>query len=124
MQLDHLILKVNDLDESVRFYSHVLGLTHEGMQGPFAVVRVSPALTLQLAPWGTQGGDHLAFALQAHHFDAVFERLQREQIPYGDSFHDVGNLKGPGEEAGARGLAKSVYFFDPNRHLLEIRLYP
>ena len=124
MQLDHLILKVNDLDASVGFYTRILGLVHEGMQGPFAVLRVSPGFTIQLAPWGTQGGEHLAFALQASLFDAVFERLKRDGIPYGDSFHDVGNMKGPGEEAGARGLAQALYFFDPDQHLLEIRLYP
>jgi catechol 2,3-dioxygenase-like lactoylglutathione lyase family enzyme len=124
MQLDHLILKVNDLEESVGFYTAILGLGHEGLQGPFAVMRVSPAVTIQLAPWGTQGGEHLAFALAAEQFDAVFERVKRAEIPYGDSFHDVGNMKAPGEEPGARGIAKSIYFFDPNKHLLEIRLYP
>ena len=79
MQLDHLILHVNDLDASVDFYTRILGFAHEGTQGPFAVLRVSPDFTLQLAPWGA--------------------------------------------EAGARGLAKAIYFSDPNQHLLEIRCY-
>jgi hypothetical protein len=30
---------------------------------------------------------------------------------------------GPGEESGARGLAPTLYFNDPNNHLLEIRTY-
>ena len=123
MQLDHLILRVNDLNASVDFYTRILGLAHEGQQGPFEVVRVSADFTIQLAPWGTEGGEHLAFALAAAQFDAVFERLRRAAIPYGDSFHEVGNMKGPGEEAGARGMAKSIYFVDPNQHLLEIRCY-
>jgi catechol 2,3-dioxygenase-like lactoylglutathione lyase family enzyme len=123
VQLDHLILRVNDLNVSVDFYTRILGLAHEGQQGPFAVVRVSADFTIQLAAWGTEGGEHLAFALAAAQFDAVFERLRRAAIPYGDSFHEVGNMKGPGEEAGARGMAKSIYFLDPNQHLLEIRCY-
>jgi hypothetical protein len=32
-------------------------------------------------------------------------------------------MRGPGIESGARGDAPSVYVFDPNRHLIEIRHY-
>ena len=61
--LDHLIVTVNDRDDSVEFYTKVMGFGHEPDDGPFTVIRVSPDTTLQLAPWGTEGGDHLAFAL-------------------------------------------------------------
>ena len=40
-----------------------------------------------------------------------------------DSFHAVGNNVGPGDETGARGMGKAVYFFDPDKHLVEIRHY-
>lgn len=123
IQLDHTILQVNDLDESVAFWARFLDLTFEGMDGPFAVLRVTPDLTIQLAPWGTEGGRHLAFALEPAEFDAAFERIKQAGIPYGDSFHDIGNMKGPGEESGARGAGRAVYFYDPNQHLLEIRTY-
>ena len=119
--LDHLILAVNDASASVAFYVRVLGLAHEGTRGPFEVLRVTPDFVLQLAPWGTKGGEHLAFALDAASFDAAFARIRSDGIPYGDSFHDVGNMKGPGVEGGARGDEPSLYFFDPNKHLLEIR---
>jgi catechol 2,3-dioxygenase-like lactoylglutathione lyase family enzyme len=123
IELDHLILPVNDLDASVRFYAEVLGLQHEGQDGPFAVLRVSPSLTLQLAPWGTQGGEHLALALAPDEFDATFTRLRDAGVPYGDSYHDVANMRGPGTETGARGPGATVYFNDPDGHLLEIRCY-
>ncbi len=123
MQLDHLILSVNDRDASVRFFTEIMGFANDGEDGPFAVVRVSPDLTLQVAPWGTDGGEHLAFALTRAEFEATFERLRAAGIPYGDSFHDVGNMQGPGNEAGARGMAPTLYFFDPNEHLIEIRHY-
>ncbi|HEY8216630.1 MAG TPA: VOC family protein [Acidimicrobiia bacterium] len=122
-QLDHIIVAVNDRDESLAFYTEVLGLEHEGDQGPFSVVRVTPDLTLQLAPWGTEGGAHLAFAMSAPEFATVFARVRERGIEYGDSFHDVGNMRGPGEEPGARGLAPSLYFDDPSRNLVEIRHY-
>ena len=123
MELDHLILAVNDLDASVQFFTNVLGLGYEGTSDPFTVIRVGPGLTLQLAPWGTTGGQHLAFAMPRAEFDATFGRIRAAGIPYGDSFHDVGNMRGPGLEGGARGQAASLYVFDPNQHLIEIRHY-
>jgi catechol 2,3-dioxygenase-like lactoylglutathione lyase family enzyme len=121
--LDHLILRVNACEESVQFYAEILGLAYEGEREPFSVIRVTPDFTLQLAPWGTEGGEHLAFAMTRGEFEAVFGRIRAAGIEFGDSFHSVGNMKGPGEEPGARGPGKSLYCFDPSRHLIEIRYY-
>jgi catechol 2,3-dioxygenase-like lactoylglutathione lyase family enzyme len=66
---------------------------------------------------------HLAFALPRAEFDDAFARVKAAGIPYGDSFHAVGNMQGPGREAGSRGDGEAVYFFDPNQHLIEIRHY-
>jgi catechol 2,3-dioxygenase-like lactoylglutathione lyase family enzyme len=123
IELDHIILAVNDRAESLAFYGDILGLAHEGEDGPFSTLRVTPGFAIQLAPWGTKGGEHLAFALSSDEFDAAFARIRAAAIPYGDSFSSVGNMQGPGRESGARGMGEAVYFFDPNRHLLEIRRY-
>ena len=122
-RLDHLILRVNELGPSIAFYTGVLGLTHEGEREPFAVVRVTPEFTLQLAPWGTEGGEHLAFAMSRMEFDKVFRRVRAAGLEYGDSFEAVGNMRGPGDEPGAQGPGKALYLFDPNKHLIEIRHY-
>ena len=123
MVLDHLILQVNDVEESSRFYTEILGLTNEGKRDPFTVLRVTADFTIQLAPWGTKGGEHLAFAMPRAEFEEVFRRVREDGIEFGDSFHSVGNMEGPGEEAGARGPGASLYLFDPNKHLIEIRHY-
>ena len=123
IQLDHMIYPVADLEQSVDFFTTIMGCSYEGVSEPFTVVRVTPALTLQLAPWGTDGGMHLAFALPRSEFNAAFARVKAAGIPYGDSFHAVGNMQGPGDEDGALGPGKAVYFFDPNQHLIEIRHY-
>lgn len=122
-QIDHIILNVNDARESVSFYERVLGFRPEGQEGPFSVVRVSESFTLQLGPWGTKGGEHLAFAMTRADFDVVFARIRDGGIPYGDSFDSVGSMRGPGLENGARGAGPTIYFFDPNQHLIEIRHY-
>jgi catechol 2,3-dioxygenase-like lactoylglutathione lyase family enzyme len=121
--LDHLILAVNDAAASVAFYTEVLGFGHEGDDGPFSVVRVSTETTLQLAPWGTEVAQHLAFALPGRDFEAAFARVRAAGIAYGHAFDSVGNMRGPGDETGARGAGKAVYFFDPYQHLIEMRTY-
>ena len=123
LQLDHLILPVNDVDASVAFYGDVLGFVPEGQSGPFTVVRVNADLTLQLAPWGTTGGVHLAFAMPRAEFDATFDRIRATKVPYGDSFHTADNGRGPGREDGAHGPGAALYLLDPNQHLIEIRHY-
>ena len=124
MMLDHLILPVNDRDASVDFYVGILGFEYEREQPPFSVLRVTPDFTVQIAPWGTEGGIHLAFAMTHPEFDATFGRIREAAIEYGDSFHAVGNMQGPGEEPGARGPGPTLYCFDPSKHLIEIRYYP
>jgi catechol 2,3-dioxygenase-like lactoylglutathione lyase family enzyme len=121
--IDHLILNVNEITSSVEFYVDVLGFKLEGEDGPFTVIRVNEEFTLQLAPWGTGGNEHFAFAFSREDFDAAFTRVKEKGIPYGDSFHTVGNNQGPGLETGARGPAPTLYMNDPNNHLIEIRTY-
>jgi hypothetical protein len=48
-------------------------------------------------------------------------QARRALIAY--SYQAVGKQNGPGDETGARGLGKALYFHDPNKHLLEIRYY-
>ena len=121
--IDHIILNTNNLEASVDFYTNILGFKNEGQDGPFTAIRASEDITLQLAPWGTKGNEHYAFALSRAGFDAAFERIKENQIPYGDSFHSVGNNSGAGNESGARGAGPTVYMFDPNHHLIEMRTY-
>lgn len=121
--LNHVILQVNDVQASLAFYVDVLGFEPAGQDGPFTVVRVGEGCLLQLAPWGTKGHEHLAFAVSAEQFHSAFARIKQRGIPYGDAFDRVGNNVGPGREAGARGEAPTVYLFDPNQHLIEIRTY-
>jgi catechol 2,3-dioxygenase-like lactoylglutathione lyase family enzyme len=123
IELDHTILNVNDMAKSLDFYTRILGLKHEGEDDPFSILRVSSGLMILLAPWGTKGGEHLAFSMSDKEFVETLQRLVDAKIPYGDRYDSVGNLKGPGNERGARGMGRAIYFFDPSEHLIEIRSY-
>jgi catechol 2,3-dioxygenase-like lactoylglutathione lyase family enzyme len=121
--LDHIILKVNDLESSVAFYTEVMGFSFEGTDGPFTVLRVGPDFQLQLAPWGTPGLEHYAFSVSKREFKDIFERVKARGIAFGPTFDTVGLNSSPGKETGARGVAPTLYFNDPNQHLIEIRTY-
>jgi catechol 2,3-dioxygenase-like lactoylglutathione lyase family enzyme len=121
--LDHIILKVNDLNASVSFYNEVMGFSLEGMDGPFTVLRAGPDFQLQLAPWGTAGLEHYAFCVSKREFQDIFARIKSRGIAFGPTFDSVGVNTSPGQESGARGMAPTLYFNDPNKHLIEIRTY-
>jgi len=122
-KLDHIILKVNDLVESVGFYTSIMGFANLGTDGPFTVIRTGDDFQMQLAPWGTEGYEHYAFAVSQSEFDIIFSKVKEAGIEYGPTFDSVGTNTGPGVESGAKGEAPTVYFNDPNKHLIEIRTY-
>jgi glyoxylase I family protein len=46
--LDHTILRVRDLEKSIRFYQEVLGFKHEGKLDRFEIIRVHDGFTIDL----------------------------------------------------------------------------
>jgi catechol 2,3-dioxygenase-like lactoylglutathione lyase family enzyme len=117
--LDHTILSVNDIEKSVKFYFKVLGLKYE----PVGLIRVSPTLVLQLIERPPQISQHLAFSMSKTEFDETVGRLKSAEIPYGDNFDTVGTMSGPGVSHGSAKNASSIYFRDPDGHMLEIMYY-
>ena len=79
--------------------------------------KAPPLRSLCFRGWRAAGapgeGEHLAFALPRPEFDATFERVKAAGVEYGDSFHSVGNMQGPGQGDGSRGPGHAVYMFDP-----------
>lgn len=123
LQLDHTILEVTDHGESVAFYRDVLGLEHEGSNGPFEVMLITPDLALDLAEAEEPASRHLAFAMDRATFGATFARIRENEIPYGNTPSRPDNMKGPGRSSGVHGATASVYFHDPSGNLLEILTY-
>lgn len=64
--LDHTILPVNNQDESVEFYTKVLGFHYDGrggMNDVFAVIRLNDSFPLDLRHSDDVTSNHYAFAL-------------------------------------------------------------
>lgn len=122
ISLDHTILRVKNTAKSIEFYNKILQFNHMGSAGPFEIIRVSPSLTIDLLQEKPSDPVHLAFSFDSVSFHALHARLVSENIPFGgDVFIRDSTIS---ENAfGAQGVAKAFYFYDPDGHNLEARLY-
>ncbi len=124
--LDHLVLRVSNLDAMLRFYGDVLGCTLEKRQEDIGLIqlRAGSALIDLLpvdGPLGRAGGaapgpegrnlDHFCLAVEP--FDEVAIRV---------------HLKAHGVQAGAtvsrygaRGQGPSIYLSDPEGNVVELK---
>ncbi len=123
VQLDHTILEVTDLADSVAFYRDVVGFEYRGRTGRFEVILINPDLALDLSEVAAPTSRHLAFAMDRSTFESAFERIRTANISYGNSPSNPANKRGPGRSTGVHGATDSVYFHDPNGHMLEILTY-
>lgn len=121
--LDHTILEVTDIAESVAFYRDVVGLESRGRSGPFEVMLITQDLALDLWEKPEPASRHLAFGMDRSTFDATFERIRATGTTYGDGPSTGTSMRGPGRSGGVHGATTSVYFHDPSGHLLEILTY-
>ena len=124
--LDHLVLRVRDLDAMIAFYTDVLGLTVERRQEKIGLVQLRAGTQLVdlvaadgllgrmggAAP-GREGRNLDHFCLNVEDFDlaAVTAHLQAHGVKVGDS----------GLRYGAGGEGLSVYLADPEGNGLELR---
>lgn len=129
---DHTIVPSRDKQRSAKFYEEVLGFENigENDQGLLGL-RINETSILFLeqsndpesSPW-SKGVHHYAFAMSRGDFDSAFSRIKSHGVPYGDTYQDPRNMRGPDRKApGARGEGKSLYFNDPSDNLLQIMTY-
>lgn len=124
--LDHIVLRVVDIDRMLSFYRDALGCIDERAQPEIGLYQLRAGRSLiDLVPvdgkLGAAGGaapgpegrnlDH--FALQIDHFDAaaVTEHLKSHGV----------TVEASGSRYGAEGEGPSVYFRDPEGNLIELK---
>jgi glyoxylase I family protein len=125
-EIDHLVLRVLDLERMLQFYCGVLGCTVERRQDEIGLVQLRAGRSIvDLVPvdgkLGRTGGaapgregrnlDH--FCLRVEPFDgpAIREELERQGI-------DVGPVV---SRYGAEGEGPSVYVTDPEGNVVELK---
>lgn len=125
-EIDHVVLRVVDLDRMLHFYCAVLGCTIEREQREIGLTQLRAGRSLidlvtVDSPIGRQGGaapgtegrnlDHLCIRVEP--FDAVAIRAHLAQ-------HDV--EAGPVESRyGAEGIGPSIYLHDPEGNMIELK---
>ena len=121
-RLDHLVLTVTSIEDTVNFYSSALGMvaTRFG-DGRHALMFGQQKINLHKAEHefepkarhAVPGSADLCLITTAPMED-VIEHLERMQITI---------EQGPVERTGALGPIESVYFRDPDGNLLEVSRY-
>jgi len=123
--IDHVVLRVNDLDAMVAFYRDILGARLEKAQSDIGLyqLRVGNAL-IDLAPadapMGRMGGDapgreghnvdHIAFRVAPWDGQAILAHLAANGI--------AGEIT---SRYGAEGYGPSIYLVDPEGNGLELK---
>jgi glyoxylase I family protein len=125
-EIDHLVLRVIDLDRMLRFYREVLGCTIERRQDAIGLVQLRAGRSLvDLVPvdgeLGRTGGaapgkegrnlDHFCFRVDPFDEAAIRRHLQAHQI-------EAGALA---TRNGAEGEGPSIYISDPEGNVVELK---
>lgn len=125
-QIDHIVLRVTQLDAMIRFYCDVLGCHIERRQDDIGLVQLrAGAALIDLVPvdgkLGQMGGaapgregrnlDHACFRVEP--FDAA--AIRAHLAAYGVE-------AGPVESRyGAEGEGPSIYLHDPENNMIELK---
>lgn len=125
-EIDHLVLRVVDLDRMLRFYCEVLGCTVERRQDEIGLVQLRAGASLiDLVPVdgklgrvggaapGAQGRNLDHFCLRVAPFDV--EDIRRWLAAHGV---EAGQ---PASRYGARGQGPSLYVSDPEGNVVELK---
>jgi cytokinin dehydrogenase len=124
--LDHIVLNVEDVERSLAFYQHTLGLVAERVDAwrqhevGFPSLRISASTLIDLveAPQaGSEGRSNLA------HFCLVTDSVSLNEAMQALAAAGTQVENGPVVRSGARGNALSIYFRDPDQNLIELRTY-
>ncbi|HZT67983.1 MAG TPA: VOC family protein [Acidimicrobiales bacterium] len=117
--LDHIVLRVADVERSLAWYGGTLGLEPvrveewRGGDAPFPSVRVDDSTIIDLLVGGPDGNN-------MDHFCLVVEPCDLGQLAASGRFEV---LDGPGPRFGARGMGTSLYVRDPDGNTVELRHY-
>jgi catechol 2,3-dioxygenase-like lactoylglutathione lyase family enzyme len=120
--LDHLVLRVADVERTLAFYMGTLGMPGVRVeqwragQAPFPSVRLSEGSIIDViaAPAAHAGAENV------DHFCVVVEPVDWDAVVAEGTF-DV--VDGPDTRYGARGDGESLYVRDPDGNVVELRYY-
>ncbi|HTE83109.1 MAG TPA: VOC family protein [Dehalococcoidia bacterium] len=127
-KLDHIVLNVADIDESLRFYADVLGLQPERVDDfragriRFPSVRVNQDTIIDLFPLDRQASP-AGLTENLNHFCLVWEEQDVDGAIDYLRQNGVETERPPSHAWGAQGRGTSIRVRDPDGNLVELRVY-
>ena len=122
---DHLVLNVQDLDRSLKFYGETLGLQvlrlDEFRRGevPFPSVRISPDALIDLVQ-----GPRPSDGANVDHFCLIIEPTDMEKLPAELQAEGMEVIREVGRRWGAHGWGLSLNIKDPDGNSIELKCHP
>ena len=127
-ELDHIVLRVSDVETSLQFYTQVLGLQAERVEQwrageirfPSARLNADTIIDFFAAdqePIGREG------AKNQDHYCMVIEPTDMEELKTKFEALGVDIQAGPGKRWGSHGDGISLYIYDPDDNVVELRHY-
>ncbi len=127
-ELDHIVLRVRDVETSLRFYTQVLGLPSERVEQwrageiRFPSARLNADTIIDFFPSEQKPIDREG-AKNQDHFCMVIEPTDMEELKAKFEGIGVDIQAGPGKRWGSHGDGISLYIYDPDDNVVELRHY-
>ena len=127
-EMDHIVLRVKDVEESLRFYTEILGMGSERVDQwrageiRFPSARINADTIIDFfgsdqEPIGKEG------VKNQDHYCMVIEKTDMEALKARFEAIGVDIQAGPGKRWGSHGDGISLYIYDPDNNVVELRHY-
>ena len=127
-EMDHIVLRVKVVEESLRFYTQVLGMPADRVEQwrageiRFPSARINADTIIDFF-----GSDQEPIAKDGiknqDHYCMVIEKTDMETLKAKFEAMGVGIQAGPGKRWGSHGDGISLYIYDPDDNVVELRHY-
>ena len=129
VEMDHIVIRVKDVERAIRFYTEVLGLAPHRVEEyragnvPFPCARVNEDTIIDLFPFpdqepvgdGPRNLDHYCLVIEPTDLLQLSEDLRQRGVTVVSD--------APAQRSGARGTGESIYIKDWEENTIELRHY-
>ena len=127
-EMDHIVLRVKDVEESLRFYCQTLGMQSERVdqwkagEVRFPSARLNADTIIDffasdqetIAKDGVKNQDHYCMVIEPTDMDELKAKFEAMGVEI---------QAGPGQRWGSHGDGTSLYIYDPDNNVVELRHY-